>query len=68
MEYLLFIVAIMLTIVYYIEKKKIVFLHVKVSISIKTKDRKKNVYMLPWIIKTIVDIICKVLEIMQMFA
>lgn len=68
MEYLLFIVAIMLTIVYYIEKKKIVFLHVKVSISIKTKDLKKNVYMLPWIIKTIVDIICKVLEIMQMFA
>ena len=68
MEYFLFMVAIMLTIVYYVEKKKFVFLHVKVSISIKTKDIKKNVYMLPWIIKTIVDIVGKVLEIMQMFA
>ena len=68
MEYFLFMVAIMLTIVYYVEKKKIVFLHVKVSISIKTKDLKKNVYMLPLIIKTIVDIVGKVLEIMQMFA
>lgn len=67
MEYFLFMVAIMLTIVYYVEKKKFVFLHVKVSISIKTKVFKKNVYML-LLIKTIVDIIGKVLEIMQMFA